>query len=34
MVPKPKPGREESDSAVITTGPITEVVLIMEESKA
>ena len=34
IVPKPNPGRDESMSAVITTGPITEVVLIIEESNA
>ena len=34
IVPKPNPGREESMSAVITTGPMTEVVLIIEESNA
>ena len=34
VVPKPNPGCEESESAVITTGPMTEVLLIIEESKA
>ena len=33
-VPKAKPGREDKASAVITTGPITDVVLIIEESNA
>jgi hypothetical protein len=34
VVPKPSEGREERDSAVMITGPMTLVELIIDESNA